>query len=325
MKLFLHIGPHKTGSTYIQKFFFDNRDHLRSLGVNYPNVGFIGQYGQHEAVKKIKTLGQQELDEYMAQLIGSEINFVSSENFDRLTSEDIQKLGKSLSNLDVRVVYYHRNYIDLLPSWWQEKVKHGSLTSFYEFVLPHILQPFASKIVNPGMILDLYANVFGKDNITIIDYDLALQKENILRPLLELLGIEWGIVKNEIVNPSLKVEIVEIIRALNIISDFHDQWSSHNVRASFLRKRKAEIIGSDVEHLAGVIREHTKSLKLTGKFFEESVSATFKKKYESCLLNKPFGAFPDREVRVPSDSWMLTGDAIAVCERIYQHIMASPP
>src|SRR6202043_3381656 len=117
----------------------------------------------------------------------------------------------SLAKLAVKIIYYYRNYIDLLPSWWQEEVKHGSMISFYEFVLPHILRPFSSKIVNPAVVLDLYANVFGPDSITIVNYDSALQTGSILRPILELLGIEFGIVKNELVNSSLKVEIVEII------------------------------------------------------------------------------------------------------------------
>jgi hypothetical protein len=52
-KLLLHIGPQKTGSTYIQKYCFENRHHLLSLGVNYPTAGrleHVSPYGHHEAV-----------------------------------------------------------------------------------------------------------------------------------------------------------------------------------------------------------------------------------------------------------------------------------
>ena len=85
-KLYLHIGPHKTGSTFIQKVFFENRERVLRLGVTYPNFGFCGQFGQHEAVEKSKVgaLEQHQLDEYLAQFLSGEINFASSENFDRL-------------------------------------------------------------------------------------------------------------------------------------------------------------------------------------------------------------------------------------------------
>lgn len=321
-KLYLHIGPHKTGSTFIQKVFFENRERLLRLGVNYPNFGFSGQFGQHEAVEKVRALEQRQLDEYLAPFLSGEVNFMSSENFDRLNSGEIQKLQKSLATADVRIIYYYRNHIDMLPSWWQEAVKHGSRISFHEFVLPHILRPFASNIVNPCVVLDLYADVFGKSNITIIDYNAALQKDTILAPLLELLGIELSGIINASVNASLKLEIVEIIRALNAIAEFNGQLRFHNIRTLFLRKRNADDIRGEVDALAAAIRHQMKPLRLTGGFFEHSVIAAFRNKYESCFLNVLRDQLPDRELLVPSDTWMLTGRAVAACERIYQSVLS---
>ena len=199
-QLYLHIGPHKTGSTFIQKVFFDHRERLGELGVHYPNLGFAGQFGQHDAVEKVRTLEQQPLQEYLAQFIGGELNFVSSENFDRLNQYEVRKLRNALPGVDVKIVYYYRNHIDLLPSWWQEDVKHGSTVSFFEYVLPHILRPFASNIVNPAIVLDLYASVFGKDNIVIIDYNAALRQDTIVSPLMELMGVELPDIANASVN-----------------------------------------------------------------------------------------------------------------------------
>jgi hypothetical protein len=312
-KLFLHIGPHKTGSTYIQKFFFDKQDHLLNIGVNYPNMGFGGQYGHHEAVEKVRTLDQEALEAYLRQFLCSDINFVSSENFDRLNRRDVEKLGKSLSKLDVRVIYYY--------SWWQEEVKHGSVLSFYEFVLPHTLRPFSSVIINPAVVLDLYADVFGKNNITIVNYDRAVQSGSILHPIFELLGLEFEAPRNEFVNSSLKVEFVEIIRALNNLAHVYNQWNSHKTRALFLRKRTAEAICSDVEHLATLIRDQLKPVKLSGGFFEKSVKANLQKKYESCFFNSWPAESLDREVLLPSGNWALTRDALVLCERVYQYIM----
>ncbi len=307
-KLFLHIGPHKTGSTYIQKFCSENRAKLLNLGVNYPTVGIGGvHYGQHEIIEKVKKLRQEELKHYLAQLTSGAINLVSSENFDRLNLEEVKRLRAALSGVDVRIIYYYRNYIDLLPSWWQEEVKHGSTTSFYEFVLPHILRPFSSIIVNPAVVLDLYATAFGKDNISIVDYELAVKAGNILQPILALLGVELEGVKNEIVNASLKIEIVEVIRALNMKARANNQWHLHRTRALFLRKGMADAISKDTEHLLGVIRAHVKPLKLAGGYFEQSVNASFREKYESCWFKAFLGESPEREILIPSDKWMLDG------------------
>ncbi|WP_027179770.1 hypothetical protein [Maridesulfovibrio bastinii] len=36
MKCFLHIGLHKTGTTAIQRFSFENKDYLLEKGYDYP-------------------------------------------------------------------------------------------------------------------------------------------------------------------------------------------------------------------------------------------------------------------------------------------------
>jgi len=321
-KLLLHIGPHKTGSTYIQKFFFENSDELRRLGVNYPMLGLAGQFGQHELVEKVKTLDAEALQLYLAEFIGPDSNFVSSENFDRLHAADIEKLGKVLAGMlteagDLRILFYQRNYADLLPSWWQEEVKHGAVSSFYEFVLPHLLRPFASNLVNPSLVLDLYAAVFGKDNITIVDYDRA--KDDLLLPIFGLLGLGLQVAGNEIVNSSLKVELVEVLRALNAIAKARNEWHFHKTRTLFLRKMRDAEIADDLGELTALIREHMKPLRIAGGFFEKSVSAAFKAKYESRYFNSPSDASADRELMIASDSWMLRGAAL--CERIYGHLM----
>jgi hypothetical protein len=321
-KLFLHIGPHKTGSTYIQKVLLANREHLLELGLNYPNIGIGPKYGHHKVFEKVKTLEQGELDEYMAHFSGEAVNLISSEKFDRLKLVNIERLSKSLSNVDVKIIYYHRNHIDLLPSSWQERVKHKSRKSFFEYILPHILRPFTSNIINPAIVLDLYANVFGKDKIAVVDYDTAVQKDGILRPIFEISGVKLEGIKNEVVNQSLKLELVEIIRALNMIAELKGQLRLYDVRAIFLRKRRADAISDEVEGLAAVIRAHFKPLKLAMGFFANAVNINFRKKYGSCYVNEWLEALPNREILVPSDSWMLDGDACAVCQRIYQYIMA---
>jgi hypothetical protein len=321
VKLFLHIGPYKTGSTYIQRFFFDNRHQLQKLGVNYPNAGCGEHKAHYEAVENVKRLQQRELDEYLAQCTGSEVNFVSSETFASLKLDDIKKLGKALANLDVRIIYYYRNYIDKLPSFWQEAVKHGRSLTFHEFILPHILRPSSSRIVNPSVVLDLYDKVFGKANISVVNYDTALRNEGILRPVLEMLGIKTLSEKSKAVNLSLKPEMVELIRVLNAIAKANNQLKFENVRVLFLRKKKATAIRSKVERLTAMVREHMKPLKLNGAFFEHTINASFRKRYETCFLNEWPGNMPKREVLVASENWMLEGDALEACKDIYHYIM----
>ena len=131
-------------------------------------------------MEKTKTLEQGELDRYFAQFLGASAVLMSSEELSALTLGELAKLRQSLSPFDTRIIFYKRNCLDVLPSAWQQRVKHGATQTLQEFLLSHILRPLTSRIVNPAVVVDLYASVFGKDRITIIDCDAVA--EDILRP-----------------------------------------------------------------------------------------------------------------------------------------------
>ena len=38
-RLFIHIGAHKTGTSFVQDLFHRNRDRLARVGLHYPHVG----------------------------------------------------------------------------------------------------------------------------------------------------------------------------------------------------------------------------------------------------------------------------------------------
>jgi hypothetical protein len=321
-RLVLHIGPHKTGSTYIQKFLSENSEQLEELGVHYPKLGLGGQYGHHELVEKIRSLDESALAQYLGGYLGAGTNLLSSENFDRLKADDLARFRAALlpqltEPAQIQILFYHRNYADLLPSWWQEEIKHGGVFSFYEFMLPHLLRPFASNLVNPALVLDLYAQAFGKDSISVIDYDSA--RDELLVPLFSLAGIEMDPGANEVVNSSMKVELVEVLRVLNSIAKSRNEWHFHRTRALFLQKLRDAPVAAELEELTEHIRAHMKPVRIAGGFFEKAVSAAFRTKYEARFFNQPSETPPERELLVASDTWLLQGTPS--CERIYQYLI----
>lgn len=46
-KLYVHVGLHKTGTSSIQSFFHEHRDHLRGYGFLYPLAGIVPAYPGH--------------------------------------------------------------------------------------------------------------------------------------------------------------------------------------------------------------------------------------------------------------------------------------
>jgi hypothetical protein len=83
--------------------------------------------------------------------------------------------------------------------------------------------------------------------------------------------------------------------------------------------RNDEVRG-DLEKLVALIHEHTKPLKIAGGFFEKTVNAAFRAKYEGSYFNRPSESSPERELTIATDDWLLTGAPL--CERIYEHVMS---
>jgi hypothetical protein len=112
MRIIVHAGPHKTGTTAIQDFLASNRATLRSVGVHYPK--FIpGRTGQHNVPWSIKgwnlrLLGAEHehelpraiLDNYLgeARTLGAHTLLLSSEDFSLLTAEEWQEFFRCLSD-----------------------------------------------------------------------------------------------------------------------------------------------------------------------------------------------------------------------------------
>jgi hypothetical protein len=322
-QLLLHIGPHKTGSTAFQKFFLDRADRLETRGVHYPKLGLLNHYGQHELVVKIRTLDEANLTQYLRDYIQGPVTLISSENFDGLKPDDLRKFRAALTPLlgdppSIRIVYYVRNYADLLPSAWQEEVKHGSVMAFPEFMLEHTIRPFASPWINPALVLDRYAGIFGIDRIHLIDYDTA--RDHLILPILPLLGItlEPTAAHTERINTSLNRELVEVIRVLNNIAQHRNEWDHDRTRNQLLRRMSDPPIAEELSTLTAHIRTHLHPFRIAGGFFEKSVATAFRAKYRNCYLNEPSDVPPDRDLKYARDAWLLTGTA--TCERIYERI-----
>ncbi|ORT51886.1 hypothetical protein ST37_04190 [Vibrio sp. qd031] len=211
-KLFLHIGPHKTGSTSIQRSLIDNRYELNNHGIVYPEIGFH-YMGHHKLAEALLN------DNFTkAKLIIEDINsidssvVISSENFDLLNTKQVEFLKENLNYDQVKVIYVYRNTAEKLVSSWQESIKHGGMDLFSEFMCEHLSRPFMSEVLNDKSILDRYSSCFGESNLNV----LILQKNrNLIDDFYKCLGIDISI-ENLKVNVSANYLIIELLRQLNV-------------------------------------------------------------------------------------------------------------
>ncbi|WP_396271296.1 hypothetical protein [Ideonella sp.] len=217
-RLVLHIGPHKTGTTYLQSRLLRHADALRARqGLNYVQAGLGPQYGHHKLCAELRHTGPAEAWAAAAQEWAQyPCHIVSCENFSRLPEAAVGTLAGLLAGLDVELCYLLRSPEALLYAMWQEQVKHGSTLSLPEFLAPHLAEPECSKLLNPSVLLAPYLAAF-EGRLRLLSYDaIRASGETLVSALFASLALgPPPAVNNAVENKSMRLERVETLRALN--------------------------------------------------------------------------------------------------------------
>jgi hypothetical protein len=192
MKLILHIGTHKTGTTALQQFLYENRELLAARGFHYATP----PHGLQEAnlVANALNVGQSNIVQAflgkqinLARQIGAQTILASAENFYAMSVLDAMQRREVCANAVERdralietlqslmpegidtpeVVCYFRRPDRYAESLYSQHVKRGIIFdgTFAEF-LP-IIKP--ALFYNEHM--QAWSDVFGKSNCTVRLYE----------------------------------------------------------------------------------------------------------------------------------------------------------
>jgi hypothetical protein len=136
-RVFLHIGPHKSGSTYLQSRLWANRTALRDSGIHLPGDGQIDHFRAGLDLRGLPGRGAQpppvgSWDRLIAEVraIDARTVLVTDERLAAASSPHAARALRSLAPHDVHVIYAVREFSALLPSEWQERIKLAMDTPF---------------------------------------------------------------------------------------------------------------------------------------------------------------------------------------------------
>jgi hypothetical protein len=222
----VHIGPHKTGTTYIQSRLDAARDRLRAVGVAYPATWRAGDAvpSHLRLFERIRHRQLAELQRELGELTVDADGLVvlSSEDLQYLDADEVRILADLLGAANVTVVYYCRRWSELLPSCWQERIKHGDDQPLPEFLLLLTAHAHRSALANYGIVLDRYLGVFGAANVRVVSYSNVTDSQADLAEhfvVTFLPALPGGLPAASEVRPnaSLAATDIEMIRVLNAL------------------------------------------------------------------------------------------------------------
>lgn len=168
----IHIGPHKTGTSYLQLRFAELERDLMQRGIVFPQLWRrSAQVPSHVGLADLLRRGDRTaLQEGFGQLaeLGGHTVLLSAEDLSTLEPEAIAALKTHLQGCPATIVFYVRRWAEILPSAWQETVKQGGVRTLPEYLLRHSVNPIASPLLNFDIKLSRFVDVFGLDNVKLV-------------------------------------------------------------------------------------------------------------------------------------------------------------
>lgn len=293
----VHIGMHKTGSSFLQNSFKHNRNALIRSGILFPKTGYeeteqkggrkgttSGHNGYVKALfnkryrVKLLTALAKELEES-----GCDQLFISCENITHPLLGDCSSQLKALFvDYNVKVLVTLRDPIEWMDSYYKEVVSNG-----WGFESREPLNYVTNDISNIKYekILRSYFSEFGKENVSVMAYGQSMKDigvENVFLNYFEL-SEKVSLTESEnLVNESSNVDFVESVRRFNLVAmPTQSARNSVNLNRENLVSKNGLIIGSKAENL---IRKEFKVtydyLKGIDFYFGNIQEISIKEKYD---------------------------------------------
>jgi hypothetical protein len=190
MKLFLHIGAHKTGSTALQRHLWANRDVLTEHGLHYaapdsaPMSNTVADALAAGHVRKVRDFFDRSAE--AAACCGAQTVLISAENFYSMATISalrrnhisgdvmderslVHRLGQLTSSRfdDFRIICYLRRPDHFAESWYNQQIKGSSLFDGDFSAFLRIIQPALSY----HTVLRIWADVFGRERCAVRIYE----------------------------------------------------------------------------------------------------------------------------------------------------------
>lgn len=225
----MHVGPHKTATTYIQNNLAAYRDELSDAGWIYPdNVGILAGVpeGHHDLSYRAPSYlaphreNHHQLIALAAQVKATGKNLLlSAEGFSMWTLPNYLRLADILGFPTIEVVYALRDPVALMHSFWSEEIKQGKTTSFPDRIAGITLDPMRSRLLNP--LFDLNP-LIDSDRIVlrVIPFEILKQTETDIFSHLCQVVLGLGPLPPRItglVNEGYPIEQTEFLRMLTLI------------------------------------------------------------------------------------------------------------
>jgi len=327
----LHIGPNKTGTTYIQRELSASRALLAErAAICYPEIKHSPRYGHHCVVTEFRREGSSKTLADLLETCNPEHHLLlSSENFSKLEGDAIAGLAKQLTGHQVTLVYAVRRPIEIMYSTWQQKIKVGRSLTWPEFFLEQLTLGAESSLLNPAVTVAEYLKHLPDCQMRLIDYSGAIAaKKNIANLVIEAaVGVELPEFSEAANNVSIEADHAEVLRALNARYWMETGIPANGFRVQSAARKQLKLQPALFESLKSRVREFSHEIDVCAvddsciKYYVEFVRA-----YDAYYWGpRDPGTIKKKIVALPDSCWIQDAATLAKLDAVYAQLPIKKP
>lgn len=316
MRLYLHIGMNKTGTTAVQRYLATNEHALAAAGYVYPQAGRQGQahyrlsrtLGFDHGVAMASLADRQQLAETLRSELaasGRRAAVLSSEFF--VLPRDVGPVRDFFAGYDVRIVVYLRRH----DHWWESSYNQAVKTVTRPPWAPGIeayIEWHRQRDPNMGnyvALLDRWADAFGREKLLVRPYEAEQNDGGILPDFLRTAGMSADATSLSAAQdrlnespPPRTIELLDIVQRAEI---------SQEMRKMLISKVLATSNPPSADSLLSPARRRAMLDAHGGEY--ASIARTY--------LDRPDGVLFREPLPSPEDAWrppqrITTVDAVSI-------------
>jgi hypothetical protein len=175
--LILHVGPHKTATTWMQTNLHYNAPALEKAGWLYPQTGERVVIAHHDLSDNPGQILEEDSRKAAAfrkiaeKAAAANLNILlSSEGFSKWRPQHLKRLQEIMAPHEMRIVYTLRDPVSLTYSLWAQKVKTGGPKSLPQHYDEQVRKAGKSRSLDPLTDLMKYREIENA-RLTVLLYD----------------------------------------------------------------------------------------------------------------------------------------------------------
>ena len=286
--VYVHVGPHKTGTTFVQRTLRRNKAVLHAAGGHLPaNAYPVHRDAAEELMAAVKPPRREapSWDALVARALDFEGTFaiISAEQLDRCDEAAMEAIAGSFGDARVHVVYTARDLSRVIPAMWHTRTRNGYHDTWDSYLRglrdapDSDAWPWEMAGQNPERVLARWARHVPEERIHLVTVPQpGAPPELLWQRFSTALGLraEDYTLESTYANPSLGAAEVELLRRLNestrerLTTETYNRWVRKEVIRGALDQRSGQqryaLEPADHEWVRAHSQQVVASLRSTG-------------------------------------------------------------